>query len=597
MDPSSQAAPAHSPIETFPGDTWDQRRKDFADPIKPHPMFPLDEDQPQETRRIYFITILRRSDENGIPERCPRRFSAEELREQGWSAIIHRYGRGWYRAEGTSSCYVKQAFADWQYFAGPDPRPFYDDPPAAPSSAPKTTAAPPAPAAAPTTTQPPAGLGQDWIMMLQVERERTERERERIERSLEAERERNQRLLEIMLAKSNTPPPAPPPPPPFPIKELLEVAKPAPIPLKELLEIAKGSQPQLTIKDMLEFARTMPQQGGFKELRENLDVLEALGFGRNSAPSADAEGAMAKDLISTVQSVISTVKTNVDSAPAAPAQEQAAPARPRVKMATVVVQGLGEVLVPEERLQGIMIAQQAISPAQPQAQAQAQTQPPTPPAPKGSAGNNGAPPESPPPASSPPSAPPPANDPLAALSAQVAELQSGLARITAFLVNVFGASPHPPTGTAQNAQPAEREPPPNPEPAQPIQGPADEAPTAEAPPLSVSAEIASAPEAQSEPSAAEAETFKTDAAEEAEAKEDEGEEESGEDEAETEEEAAQASAESEKKPIITPPPSMPSPDQIDQMLSMPEMLEILPPELRHQTEQIRDYYRSSVRSA
>lgn len=583
MEPREAPSPSHTTVETFPGDTWEPRRKDYGDPIKPHPMFPLDEDQPQETRRIYFITILRKNDENGIPERCPKRFAAEELREQGWSAIVHRYGRGWYRAEGTSSCYVKQAFTDWQYFAGPDPRPFYDEPTGSPASMPAKAGTQPQPAQ--TAAQPmpaPAGFGSDWIAMIQLERERTERERERVERSLEAERERNQRLLEIMLAKSNTPPP---PPPPFPIKELLEVAKPAPLPIKELLEIAKGSQPQLTIKDMLEFARTIPQQGGLKELRDNLDVLEALGIGRNNTPSADTEGAMAKDLISTVQSVISTVKTNADSAPSPPPAQQAPPApnRARGNMATVIVQGLGEVLVPEERLQGIMIAQQAQAQTPPQTQAQPATST------SSNGSNNGTPPPAaPPPASPAPPAAPPPDDRIAALSAQFSELQSALSRITAFLVAVFGQSPNSPAPPQQPAEAVPVQQPPAEASASPS-APASAAPASVPPPSSTEPTASPAEATEAAPASQPTEAAKPST----QAQDDDG----TDDGAEEDDDEVEARAESDRDPLITPPPALPSPDQIDQMLSMPEMLDMLPPDLRQQTEQIRTYYRNQVRSA
>lgn len=607
---------------------WSPNRKDFHDPIRPHPMFPLAEDQPEETRRIYYIHIWRRNEQTGVPERCPRRFTADETREKGWELIISKYGRGFYRAEGLSSMCVKQAYSrapdgsEWEYFAGPEPKPFFTP---EQGETPRLGIPQSPPPAQPTPTPPAGEQGMNWLAFLSAERERSERAIERAERQAEAERDRNARFLEAMIlkqgdgqssglkeflllsqkqaeaerersarfmealvatradAQSSG------------VKEFLALAqkqaeseRDRSAKMMELLIAQRTGSPLAGVKEILELSHALPRQGGLAELKENLDLLETLGIGirrdgggGGGGGGADPDANLAKELISTVQGVLSTASaassTPASTAPAkelepkAPAQETEAAEKPKSKSTvTIYIEGVGEVQMEESRFLAMMEARRAAQGRQEHAAPSRPAQASQHAAPEGMAMVEAL------------------TKQMAQMQAQMMEIAKRQAELAALLSPqkdlVSKAEPAAveiPTSAPANdqaiqdliaaieapfeeAQEAQEAPPSAPEPVMQ----AEPAPSQEAPPSAPEA----APQAKAEPS--------SQAAEELDEAEDEAEE----------EQAAPPSRSQipleERPPLITPPPDMMTEDDIAKILSQPEVIEALPPGLQAHTDAI-----------
>ncbi len=642
-----------SPIDVS-GSRWSENRKDFHDPIRPHPMFPLSEDQPEETRRIYYIHIWRRNEQTGIPERCPRRFTAEETREKGWELIISKYGRGFYRAEGLSSMCVKQAYSraadgsEWEYFAGPDPKPFFSS---EQGETPRFGVSQPS-ANAPTTATPPsADQGMNWLAFLSAERERSDRAIERAERLAEAERDRNARFVEALIlnrgdaqssslkeflilsqkqnemaqkqaeaerersarfmealvttradAQSSG------------VKEFLALAqkqaeseRERSAKMMELLVSQRTGSPLAGVKEVLELSRALPRQGGLSELKENLDLLETLGIGvrRDAVNGAggggqDADASLAKELISTVQGVLNGAKdvpaANAPATSAAPAKELEPNAtteaeKPKAaKSVTIFIHGIGEVTMDESRFLAMMEARRAAQGAQEQAPPSRPAQASPQAAPEGMAIIETLAKQ------------------MAQMQAQMMELAKRQAELAALLL--------PQKDLVSKAEP-ESKPSPKTEPVvleistgepandQAIQDliAAIEAPFEEGPEEAAeAAQSALEPVRQAEPAQSEkAAQSAPQAAPMAEAMP------SGEGEEREDEEATPPSRNQipleERPPLITPPPSVLSEDDIAKILSQPEVIELLPPGLQAHTDAIirelqeRHRAKSTVKSA
>ncbi len=628
---------------------WSPNRKDFHDPIRPHPMFPLAEDQPEETRRIYYIHIWRRNEQTGVPERCPRRFTADETREKGWELIISKYGRGLYRAEGLSSMCVKQAYSrapdgsEWEYFAGPEPKPFFTPE----QGETLRLGIPQSPPPAQPSPTPPAGeQGMNWLAFLSAERERSERAIERAERQAEAERDRNARFLEAMIlkqgdgqssglkeflllsqkqaeaerersarfmealvatradAQSSG------------VKEFLALAqkqaeseRDRSAKMMELLIAQRTGSPLAGVKEILELSHALPRQGGLAELKENLDLLETLGIGirrdgggGGGGGGADPDANLAKELISTVQGVLSTASaaSSMPSStapakelePKAPAQETEEAEKPKSKrLVTIFVDGVGEVQMEESRFLAMMEARRAAQGRQEHAAPSRPAQASQHAAPEGMAMVEAL------------------TKQMAQMQAQMMEIAKRQAELAALLSpqkdlvsKAEPASPPNPKAEAaaveipasapandqaiqdliaaieapfEEAQEAQEAPPSAPEPvmqAEPapsapeVAPKAEPAPSREAPPSAQEP----APQAKAEPSSEDAEEL--------------------EEEDEEEEQAAPPSRNQipleERPPLITPPPNMMTEDDIAKILSQPEVIEALPPGLQAHTDAI-----------